>query len=216
MTRRNVLEHHTDHCSRHQRQLFSRSGRTRLSYNIVRWQRAKTAKHKILISASNFVHCFHVLTVYWACSICMNPRAGPECKNCCYGSDTTHELWILFVARSLYSRMALSNITCLLCSVKSYQDPHRRHSGPRMDVHAMVGGSFPSMLEHGVSRNWTVEYRNSLVVHSKHIFLCRKRPWKYFIHEYKCTDEIHWCVGMAPGYTLEVSPITAEDISLYM
>ena len=82
VTRRNVLERHTDHCSRHQRQLFSRNGRTRLSYSIVGWQRAKTAKHKILISASNFAqraktakhkilisasnfaHCFHILTVY--------------------------------------------------------------------------------------------------------------------------------------------------------
>jgi len=33
MTRKNVLEHPRDHCSRCQRQLFSRSGRTRLSYN---------------------------------------------------------------------------------------------------------------------------------------------------------------------------------------
>ena len=46
MTRRNVLEHHTDHCSRHQRQLFSRSGRTRLSHNTVGWQRAKTTHLK--------------------------------------------------------------------------------------------------------------------------------------------------------------------------
>jgi len=63
VTRRNVLERHTDHCLRHQRQLFSRSGRTRLSYNTVGWQRAKTAKHNILISVSNFAHCFHILTV---------------------------------------------------------------------------------------------------------------------------------------------------------
>ena len=53
MTRRNVLERHTDHCSRQQRQLFFRSGRTRLSCNIVRWKWAKTEKNKILISASN-------------------------------------------------------------------------------------------------------------------------------------------------------------------
>ena len=50
MTRRNVLERHTDNCSRHQRHLFSRSGGTRLSYN----SRVAAAKHKILISASIF------------------------------------------------------------------------------------------------------------------------------------------------------------------
>ena len=50
--------------------------------------------------ASNFAHCFHILTVYLACSICMNPRAGPEYKNFAVVL-TVHELWILFVARSL-------------------------------------------------------------------------------------------------------------------
>ena len=116
MTRRNVLERrHTDHCSRHQRQLFSRSGRTRLSYNTVGWQRAKTAKHKILFSASNFAHCFHVLTVYRARCICMNPGAGPECKNFLIVL-TVHELRILFVA-SRFKIVALSRLTCLLRSV---------------------------------------------------------------------------------------------------
>ena len=86
---KNVLERHTDR-SRHQRQSFSRSGRTRLSYNTVGWQRAKTTKHKILFSASNFAHCFHVLTIYRACSICMNPGAGPECKNLLYLPSTSY------------------------------------------------------------------------------------------------------------------------------
>ena len=117
MTRRNILERHTDHCSRHQRQLFSRSGRTRLSYNTVEWQRAKTAKHKILISVSNFAHCFHILTVYWACSICMNPVAGPKCKNFAMVL-TVHELRILFV-ESTDVHMLTNADTCKTLQLQS-------------------------------------------------------------------------------------------------
>ena len=37
---------------------------------------------RVCTSASKFAHCIHMLTVYQACSSCMNTRTEPECKNC--------------------------------------------------------------------------------------------------------------------------------------
>ena len=71
----------------------------------------------------------------------MNPGAGPECKNFAMVL-TVHELRILFVT-SRCKIMALSRLTCLLRSVY-LPGPETKTSGPRMDVEAMVGGSFPS------------------------------------------------------------------------
>ena len=90
-----------------------RQNKARLQYSRV--VEGKNCEAQILISASNFAHCFHILTVYWACSICMNPRAGLEWKNFAM-VFTIHELRILFVARSC-KIVVLSRLTCLLRNV---------------------------------------------------------------------------------------------------
>ena len=71
----------------------------------------------------------------------MNPRAGPECKKFTTVL-TVHELRILFVAGRC-KIVALSRLTCLLRSVY-LPGPETKTFRPRMDVEAMVGGSFPS------------------------------------------------------------------------
>ena len=68
----------------------------------------------VLFSASNFAHSSHMLTVYRACSSCMNPRAGPECKNfACVLA--VHELWTP-LSPGRCKIMALSRLMCLLRS----------------------------------------------------------------------------------------------------
>ena len=72
----------------------------------------------------------------------MNPRAGPEYKNIAmvlpftsygYSLSPGHvKSWRFRGLRASYAAY-------------TYQDPKQRHSGPRMDVEAiLVGGSFPS------------------------------------------------------------------------
>ena len=93
----------------------------KLSYNIVRWHKVKTAKHKILIFCVKFCallsHSYRILNMLqFVCSekilLCYLPFSS-------YGYS---------VARSM-KIVAISRLT-----------PKRRNSGSRMDVEAMVGG----------------------------------------------------------------------------
>ena len=68
----------------------------------------------------------------------MNPRAGPECKNFT-SSRVTDILHRQVVVKSWCFRGLRASYAAY-----TYQDPKQRHSGPGMDVEAMVGGSFPS------------------------------------------------------------------------